>query len=491
MYKSPCLIVLALLFSFFGYSQKDTMRLQLQEVVRMAETGSPDAQIAETQLNNNFWRYQSFLANYKPQINFEATLPNLNRSIEAITLPDGSDIFLSRSLMRNNVGITLQQDIALTGGRVFASTGLQRIDIFKTDGNPGSLSYLSSPISIGLIQPLLGFNQLKWDKQIEPLRYEEASRGYSEDQADIAFEAASRFFDVLIAQLNVEAAIRDKANADTLYQISNSRFEVGNIAETELLQIELNARNAETNLAQSRFDLQNSTEQLRNFLGIRTATTFQLVPPYELPDYIVNPDLALEMARKYRSQTVAFRRRRMEADRNVAQAKGETGFSADIFASFGISQTAPTLGQAYQSPLDQEQLQIGLSFPIADWGKTQARLEIAASNAELIRMQVQQDEINFDQEIIIKVNQFQQVRQQAVLAERSYEIAQKRLDITRKRYRIGKIDVTDLNLAINEEANARRSYISTLQNFWLAAYDLRRLTLYDFENDRALIRSGN
>lgn len=488
MYKSLYLSLAAVLFSFFGYSQKDTMRLELAEVVRMAETGSPDAQIATTQLNNNFWRYQSFLANYKPQINFEATLPNLNRSIEAITLPDGSDIFLSRSLMRNNVGITLQQDIALTGGRVFASTGLQRIDIFKTDGNPGSLSYLSSPISIGLIQPLLGFNQLKWDKQIEPLRYEEATRGYSEDQADIAFEAASRFFDVLIAQLNVEAAIRDKANADTLYEISNSRFEVGNIAETELLQIELNARNAETNLAQSRFDLQNSTEQLRNFLGIRTATTFQLVAPYDLPDYIVDPDIALEMARKYRSQTVAFQRRRMEADRNVAQAKGETGFSADIFASFGLSQTAPTLGQAYQSPLDQEQLQIGLSFPIADWGKTQARLEIAASNSELIRMQVQQDEINFDQEIIIKVNQFQQVRQQAVLAERSYEIALKRLDITRKRYRIGKIDVTDLNLAISEEANARRSYISALQNFWLAAYDLRRLTLYDFENDRALIR---
>lgn len=491
MCQYPFLILPALLFSVFGYSQQDTMRLQLQEVVQMAEIGSPDAQIAATQLNNNFWRYQSFLANYKPQINFEATLPNLNRSIEAITLPDGSDIFLSRSLMRNNLGITLQQDIALTGGRIFASTGLQRIDIFKTANNTGNLSYLSSPISIGLIQPLLGFNQLKWDKKIEPLRYEEATRGYTEDQADIAFEAASRFFDVLIAQLNVEAAIRDKANADTLYQISNSRFEVGNIAETELLQIELNARNAETNLAQSRFDLQNSAEQLRNFLGIRTATAFQLVPPYELPNYIVDPELALEMARKYRSQTVAFRRRRMEAERNIAQAKGETGFSADIFASFGLSQTAPSIGEAYQSPLDQEQVQIGLSLPLADWGKTQARLEIAASNAELIRMQVQQDEINFDQEIIIKVNQFQQVRQQALLAERSYEIAQKRLDITRKRYRIGKIDVTDLNLAINEEANARRSYISSLQNFWLAAYDLRRLTLYDFENDRALIRNGN
>jgi outer membrane protein TolC len=488
MYKFLYLCFCLFIGNSFLVGQKDTMRLALQEVVSIAESGSPNAQIAKTQLNNNYWRYQSFLADYKPQITLDANLPNLNRSIDAITLPDGSDIFLRRALMRNGVDIRLQQGIALTGGTVFASTGLQRIDIFKNDNNPGNSSYLSTPISIGLIQPIFGFNGLKWDKQIEPLRYEEAQRGYSEDQANIAYQAAVSFFDVLIAQLNVQAAIRDKANADTLYQISKSRFDVGKIAETELLQIELNARNAETNLAQSQFNLQNNTEQLRNFLGIRRPTTFNLVPPYALPNYIVNQELALEMANKYRSQTIAFRRRIMEADRNIARSRGETGFRADVFASFGLSQTAPNLGDAYQSPLNQEQVRIGLSVPIADWGKTQATLEIAASNAELIRMQVQQDEINFDQEITIKVQQFQQVRLQALLAERSYEIGQKRLDITRKRYRIGKIDVTDLNLAINEEANARRGYISALRNFWLAAYDLRRLTLYDFENERPLLR---
>ena len=469
-------------------AQIDTLRINLVDVVLMAESGSPDAQIAKTRLDNNYWRYQSFLADYQPQINLDATLPNLNRAINPITLPDGSDVFISRSLMSNRLAVTLEQPITLTGGRVFASTSLERIDIFRNETNPGSISYLSTPISIGLVPPIFGFNALRWNKQIEPLRYQEATRSYSEEQADIAFQAAVSFFDVLNAQLNVEAAIRDKANADTLYEISKNRYDVGKIAETELLQIELNARNAETNLAQSRFNLQNNMEQLRNFLGIKNATIFQLTPPFDLPTYTIDQDIALEMARKYRSETVAFQRRKMEADRLVAQAKGETGFSADIFASFGLSQTAKSIGDAYQNPLDQETVNIGMSVPIADWGKARARMEIANSNAALENMQVQQDQINFDQEIIIKVQQFDQVRQQALLAQRSYEIGQKRLDITRKRYRIGKIDVTDLNLAINEEANARRNYINSLQNFWLAVYDLRRITLYDFENQRPLVR---
>lgn len=489
MLKYICLCFSFLLVLNVSWSQVDTMKLALKEVVNMAELGSPDAQIAKTRLDNDYWRFQSFLADFRPQINLNATLPNLNRSIDAITLPDGNDIFIQRSLMRNDIDLRLVQSIPLTGGTVFVRSGIGRIDIFGNGNNDGSSSFLSTPISIGLNQPIFRFNQLKWDKKIQPLVYEEAKRGYSEDQADIAYQAAVSFFDVLIAQLNVEAAVRDKAIADTLYQISKSRFDVGKIAETELLQIELNARNAETNLAQSQFNLQNNNERLRNFLGIRTPTSFDLIPPYDLPNYIVDQDLALEMANKYRSLTINFRRRLLEADASIARSKGETGFQADIFASFGLSQTGPTIGDAYQSPLNQEQVQIGLSMPIADWGKTQARLQIAASNAELTRMQVQQEEINFDQEIRIKVQQFQQVRQQAILAERSYEIGLKRLDITRKRYRIGKIDVTDLNLAINEEANARRSYIASLRNFWLAAYDLRRLTLYDFENQVPLLRN--
>lgn len=479
-------LFLALLFISSGLSaQADTLFLDLDELVTVAESDAPEAAIAATRLNNNYWRYQSFLANYKPQINFSATLPNLNRSISVITLPDGNDAFINRSLMRNDIGLQLQQDIALTGGRIFASTGLQRIDLFSA--NNGGISYLSSPISIGLVQPIFGFNSLKWDKRVEPLRYEEARKNYSQDQADIGYRAAQQYFDVLIAQLNLEAARRDQAEADTLYEISQGRFSVGKIAETELLQIELNARNAAANLARSQFNLQNSTERLRDFLGLQQATFFRLEVPDDLPTFIIDLDVALQQARSNRSETVAFERRVREAERDVAQAEGTTGFQMDIFASFGLSQTATTLSDAYQDPLNQEQLQLGINVPVADWGKTRAQLEIARSNEQIVRMQVDQDRVNFEREVIIKVQQFEQVKEQVNLADRSYEIAQKRLDITRRRYRIGKIDITELNLAISEEANARRSYVNALRDFWLAYYDLRRLTLYDFAKQQSLV----
>ncbi|GJM32986.1 MAG: membrane protein [Saprospiraceae bacterium] len=477
-------------FSQSVYSQGDTLVVSLQQTIEMAQLGGPEVKIAQTSFSNSYWFHQSFLANYRPQMVLSGTLPNLDRSIQAITLPDGTLKFVGQSFMRNDISLNLNQGIPLTGGRLFAGTGLSRLDVFASDNAPAFASYRSTLISVGFIQPLFGFNNLKWAKKVQPLRYEESRRNYSENLEQVAYEAANLFFDVLVAQINLEAAQRDKANSDTLFVISKGRFDVGRIAEVELLQIELRVMDAEADLAQSMLNLQTSTERLRDFLGIQGVVNFKMIPPSEIPEFMVDAEKALDFARRYRSESVGYDRRLEEAKSDVAEAQANRGLNVDLSFSFGLSQSGETLNQALSDPLDQEQFQLSLNVPIADWGKSKADMQIALSTEELIRLQVDQDRINFEREIIIRVQQFDLVRQQVNRALKSYEIAQKRLDITRKRYRIGNILVTDLNQAIQEEANSRRSYMNALRSYWLAYYDLRRLTLYDFENNQALVRKA-
>ncbi len=484
--------LLLLLPAYWGMTQVDTLRLDLDDIINLAQMDAPDVQLAKTKFKTNFWQYQSFRANYRPRISLNGTLPDLNRSFQSITLPDGSQAFVGRSLMDNSVGLSLEQDISLTGGSIFAFSGLQRLDIFSTGGNPGTTSYLSTPFVLGFNQPLFGFNQLKWDKQIEPLLFEESNREYTEEMEDVALQSTQLFFDVLIAQLNVEALAKNKADADTLYAISQGRFSVGRIAETELLQIELSAMNANANLAEAELNLQTNIERLRNFLGLKTVVFFSLTPPLEVPDFTIDPDAALAYAIKYRSEMVSYERRLAQRQRDVAEAKSQNGFRVDIFGRFGLSQTAGQLSDAYKDPLDQEQIRVGFNIPIADWGKARSRIEIARSNQELEKMNVTQERISFEREILVKVQQFDLLRNQVRLAERAYDVSEKRLDITRKRYLIGKIAIVELNIAIREQDEARRSYIAALRAFWIAYYELRRLTLYDFANDKPLIReAGN
>ncbi len=486
--KQSLQIFFLLILTMPVFGQNEVLKMDLKEIIGMAQNDAPDVQISKTRLSNRYWAYQSFLSNYKPQIELRATLPNFNRSIQSIIRPDGTQAFVPRSLMENSFGISLGQEIALTGGSIFAFTGLDRLDLFKTAVNDQSTSYLSTPIVIGFNQPIFGFNQLKWDREIQPLRFEEANREYVEERETVAFQSTNLFFDVLISQLNVEALIKNKQDADTLFAISKGRFEVGRIAETELLQIELSAMNADADLAQARLNLQTNTENLRNFLGIEKAVSFELRPPIDIPDFLIDEQLALQYAKKYRSESIAFERRLREADRDVSRARAESGLQVDVTGRFGLSQTAVNLGDAYVDPLDQQQFSIGLNIPIADWGKAKARREIAKSDRELELMNVSQDRINFEREISIKVQQFDLLRNQVELAKRAYDVSEKRLDITRKRYLIGKIEIVELNLALREQDAGRRAYYSALRAFWTAYYDLRRLTLYDFENDKPLVR---
>ena len=479
------IILLSLFFNSFhtlGQTQK-TLNLTLKETVELAQTDAPNTLLAATRLSNNYWQFQSFLADYKPQISLNANFPELTRAINSVIQPDGTIKYIPRSLITNSLRFSMAQRITKTGGTFFVSTGLERTDALA---DPFNTFYYSTPIRVGFNQPIFAFNSFKWDKKIQPLEFDEAKRQYSEDKEQVAYEAAGLFFDVFIAQLSMEAAQQDKANTDTLFTIAKGRYSVGKIAETDLLQVEISSMNADAAVQQANLDLQTSTENLRNFLGIKNVVTFNLSPPTTIPDFTIDANKALEYAKAHRSEMVEYQRRLMEAERNVDRAKGENGINGDIFGSFGLSQTGGTLGDAYRSPLDQELVTVSITVPIKDWGKAKSEQKIAESNQKLVQMQVSQDRINFERDILLKVRQFDLVRTQTKLAERTYEVAQKNFDLTKKRYIIGKIGVTDLNLAITDQTRSRRSYMSMLRSFWLAYYDLRRLTLYDFMDNKKL-----
>lgn len=467
---------------------QETLKLTLDEAIAKGQGQSPSAQLAKTRWTTSRSVFSSTMANYKPQITLNGTIPNLQRVNFKNVSDTGEQVFLRSASVSSTLGLQMEQDIALTGGTVFVGTGLEHSYNFALDGRDAFSQYASDMIFVGLEQPLFGFNRLKWEKELAPIRYSEATRQYAEEMESIALEAARLYFSVFSSQLNLEALEIEKLNADSLYEISKGRFSVGRIAETDLLQIELSSMNANANLAAATLQLQSATEALRNFFGIKEAVIFDLVPPTELPLYLLNEEEALKLARNNRSKSFEFQRRLLEAEQDVAEVKGTTGFQANLFARIGLSQNSEDFDQVYKNPQDAESITLGFQIPIADWGKAKARMDIAKSNQELERMNVELDRITVDQEILLRVKQFNLVRDQVALALRAYEVSQKREAITRKRYLIGKIDVTELNLALQAQNTARQSYMNALRAFWLAHYEIRALTLYDFVRGVSLVK---
>ncbi len=463
-------------------------RLTLEEVVALAQSDAPDALLASTRWKRNYWTYQSYLADFKPAVLLNAnTLPLFNRSIEPVTQPNGEELYVERAYMENNLNVSLRQDVALTGGTLYFGSGLRRLDQFATEGNEAYRSFVSTPINFAFDQPLFQFNAMKWRRQIEPMVYRESEKIYAEQMEAVANQAAAYFFNLLISQLDAEAAEQDKANADTLLVLSRGRYEVGKIAETDLLQVEINAMQAETRLAAAQLEMQTNAEQLRDFLDLQGQITFELIPPYTLPTIMIDEEKALAYAMQNRSNVVSFERRLMEANMEVQRAKGESGITASLQGSFGLTQTGAELDQVYTDLIDQEVVTFGISVPIADWGKSKARREVALSNLDLEQRQVDQEKENFRRTVVLRAQQFDLVQRNAEIAERYLEAARKRYEISYQRYLIGKISVTDLNLALADQESARRGYLQSVREFWMALYEIRGMTLYDFVADKSLV----
>jgi outer membrane protein TolC len=82
--------------------------------------------------------------------------------------------------------------------------------------------------------------------------------------------------------------------------------------------------------------------------------------------------------------------------------------------------------------------------------------------------------------------QFNLQDDQLLIAAKRDTIAQKRYDMTKQRFLIGKVDVLDLNVALSEKDDAKANYIAALRMYWSNYYTLRKVTLYDFVQESPL-----
>ncbi|MGV3538191.1 MAG: TolC family protein [Rufibacter sp.] len=467
----------------------NTRRYSLDEVVKLAKEQSPSYQQALTTLENRTWQYHTFKSNYLPQLTLYATLPDYTKSIDPVLQPDGSLKYQQRDIATSTAQLALSQNIGWTGGVISINSHLQRIDDFRPslpDRFVQNKAYSSNPANITFSQPLFGFNGLRWDKKLEPLRFEEAKRNFWEDMEELAVRASDMYFTLLQNQLSYDIARKNVANNDTLFKLAQGRFKDGRIGENELMQLELSLLTSQQSLEQAKLDMEISTLRLKVFLGITEDFPIRLTTPDFIPQFPVDEEFALTQARKNRSRMVGMQREELEAERGVAVAVGQTGFNANLFLQYGLTNQAIDFDEVYQDPSEQQRVRVGFTLPIMDWGRTKSRIGTAKANQKLVRANLEQQRVNFDQDVYLQIKRFKMLRDQMKVAQKANELAERRFQGVKERYLEEKIGLLELNQAAAERDSARRGYVGSLRNFWNAYYNLRLQTLYDFELNQPL-----
>ena len=483
--KLHIVIFLILIIGFFTSQiicAQQPVKYTLNDVIELAQKQSPDALIAKHKFISSYWTYRNFKADYLPELRLDANIPNINRTIASVPLEDGSINYVPQSQSSYFVGMSLKQNIGFTGGSVSLNTGLSRMDNFYKDTT--TTQYLANMVNIVINQPIFNYNPYKWDKKIKPIEYEAAKREVVEQNEKVASIAVNYFFNLLISQLDREIARKNQANYDTLYKIAQGRYTLGKIAENDLLQLELNLLNAVSAVETSDLNYENSFFVFKSYLRLTGDFDVELIPPTITYVTAISPDKAIVEAKNNSSEILALKSRLLVAESRVNWAKTQGGFNADLYAVLGLSQTSDVISNAYNNPLDEEMVVLGMTIPILDWGKTKGEIKLAESNQNLEVTSVEQAMIDFSQNVFINVMEYNMQKNQLIIAAKSDTVAQKRFDITQKRYMIGKInDVLELRMAQLDNDNAKVGYYRSLMTYWKSYYDIRRLTLYDFQRN--------
>lgn len=473
-------IVMAWGLPNFAQAQKVT----LPDVIRIAQENSLDAQLARFSFQASYWNYRSFKAEFLPSLNLNGNLANYNRSlVETRNYEDGRLAYVSNNTLNNSLTLSLDQEIAATGGRISLMSYLHRLDQFTYKDH----TFNTQPLRISYTQPLRSFNSLKWQKKTAPLEYEIAQKKYTTAMQDIAIRTTTLFFNVLSAQSNYQQSKATLADRETLYGMAQKRLELGTTTKSEVLQMELSVLNARVAEGNNRISLNDALYNLFSYLRLTDYANAELIPPSLVPDIIVNLEDVLTKAISNSSHTMEQRLEMLGAEQSLAQAKANRGIQVTLSGELGFMQSSETFGGAYQNLLDNEIIGLTLRLPIFDWGVSKGRIRMAQSRLEVVRTQQEQAHEDYIQELRKKVLQFNAQPVQCRNARRAQEIAEERYDIMRRRYEAGTVSVTDLNTALQEMTAAKAQYISQLYTFWSDYYGLQKSTLYDWMTQRDIL----
>ena len=467
-------ILLLMLVSSKISAEGNTTKLTLSEAIEMARSQSVDAVVARGELKSAYWEYITYQADLLPELTLEGTLPQYNKSYSSYQQDDGSYKFIRNNWFGMNGALNVNQNIWLTGGSLSLTSSL---DYIKTDGMK---NFMSVPISLTLNQPIFGVNNYKWKRRIQPIKFREAKAAFISATEEVTMKTIQYFFNLLLARENVNIAKQNLQNATRLYEIAEARRKMGQVSESDLLQLKLSALNAQSTLTDNESSLNSNLFQLQTFLNISDSTKIELQIPQNMPSMSIRYADVLDKALENNSFALNIRRRQLESDYAVATAKGNLR-SIKLTATVGYGGISnDKMRYAYNDLKNNAIISVGFSIPLVDWGKRRGEVKVAESNREVTESKLRQEQQTFNQNIFLLVEHFNNQGKQVSIATEADSIAQKRYKTSIETFMIGKINTLDLNNAQVNKDESRQKNINELFYYWYYYYQLRSLTLWDF-----------
>lgn len=478
------LILTLFLLTGLQLLQGQSVTLTLERTISLAADSSLESFRSRNLYLANYWQYRTFRAGRLPSLTLNLTPAEYYRDItRRYDSEQDIDVYRKQQSFYAGGGLQIKQNFDLLGGSFFVDS---KLGFMRNFGENTYTQFTSVPFRIGYSQDLLGYNAFRWERKIEPLKFEKAKKQLLYNLEHLSEQATTYFFALAMAQAEYDLAKENVASTDTLYHTGQERHKIAAISQADLLTLKLDAVNARNTLQNAEIALKRAMFSLASYLNFDKNTDIRLLLPGRPRDMTISVEEALLMARENNPDYLELRQQVLEAEQQVDKTKKEAMFNASVSASIGFNQVADNFKDAYRNPLQQDVVSVSVAIPLIDWGVRRGKHNIAKNNLNVTKISARQEELTLEEDVIMTVGDFNIQQNLIGSAEEAMDLANMAYNETKQRFIIGKADINSLTLSLNRQQEAQRNYISALQNYWLSYYKIRKLTLHDFETGFAL-----
>lgn len=399
----------------------------------------------------------------------------------------------NKKLQDNSLEIAKRQYLPSVSGNINnnASFGQGR-DVF---GNTNRNDNFSNSANLGA--DILLYNNGRLEKSIRKTQFDVEASQFDVDKIkdDISLQIAQQYLSILLNREITKISESALDNADKLYKRAKITTEVGTTPETVLAEAEaalarekLNVKTAQINTERSLFALAMLLQlpDYKNFDIENVDIQNKIEAPLYTADQII--DKAFENQPQIKAAEVRIKS--AEAQTEIT----ETAFWPTVTANAGIgtsyfnSLVTNTAGRDingnpikesgfFKQYKDNFGQQIGLSanIPIFNKGITKLNVEQSKINEDVAKNSLalqKQDVLQNVQKAQFDAESSYESYIASTEAEKSTKLA---LDFAEKSYNAGKTTIYDLNIALNNYANAQGSVAQAKYNY---LFSLKLLNFY-------------
>ncbi|MBQ5576678.1 MAG: TolC family protein [Bacteroidales bacterium] len=473
--KKKFFLIIFVLISSVASAQ---LRLSLDDVIALAKDSSLTAFRYKNMYLANYWNFKSFKAQRLPSLTLDVQPVVYNRQlVSRYDSENDIDIYRQQKSYAASAGLTLTQNFDPLGGTFYVTTSL---DYLRGFGDNTFNQYTAVPFIIGYRHNSFGFNQFKWDRKIEPLKFEKAKLEYLYNTELIAIQAVQYFFQLALSQAQYDNAVIQKDKCDSLYLIGQLKYNIASITKSDLMTLELDVLNAQNSIATAQVAVRRDMLRLTSYLGLDRNTQLQLILPEKPPNIAINYNAAIEMMHKNSYMILEKMQSVSEAEMNLDRIRKSNRVSAGISASVGYNQEAEELKDAYRDPMRRDVISVSISVPLVDWGVRKGQKNQAANALDIAKIDQAQKMDELEQNVINTVAEFNTRYDLLITAEESLRLAKAVYEQNILNFQNGSCDITTLSSSQTRLLNAQNQYITSMRDYWSCYYEIRSQTLFDF-----------